>query len=230
MTDLTVLFFGDDQTLPDGDEAGLGWIGRLARAERRFGSAVSFYPLGVAGDRTADIARRWSAETALRLPEGAGGLLVFAFGRNDMAAADDQTLRANLPETLFLAEEILRNARELRPVLWLGPAPLGAKEVELRDPEDRLWRHNNSRVAGLNESFRTLARAIGVPYLDLYNLLLPDHRYMRALKEGDKIHPAGEGHALIADHVCHWHRWRDHMALVHRPPETNGLKAANSGT
>ncbi|HUO23736.1 MAG TPA: hypothetical protein VMU59_14580, partial [Caulobacteraceae bacterium] len=60
--DLRVCFLGDSFTQGTGDDAALGWVGRVVAAERGRGHDLTGYNLGVRGQTGADIAERAAAE------------------------------------------------------------------------------------------------------------------------------------------------------------------------
>ena len=82
MSDHRVCFIGDSFVQGTGDPERLGWTGRVLRTPAW--REVTGYNLGVRRDTSADIARRWQAECAARLPYGIDSAgVVFHFGTND---------------------------------------------------------------------------------------------------------------------------------------------------
>ena len=85
MTTIRICFVGDSLVLGTNDEAYLGWPGRLCREARAAGHDVSLYNLGIRAETSEQIAPRWRAECAPRIPDVHPGALVFSFGANDCA-------------------------------------------------------------------------------------------------------------------------------------------------
>lgn len=84
---MRVCFFGDSYTLGAGDETALGWVGRVAVAARGAGVDLAAFNLGIGGDTSLDVARRWHGEAGRRLEGGDALGVVFAFGTNDADAS-----------------------------------------------------------------------------------------------------------------------------------------------
>ena len=63
---MRICFIGDSFVNGTGDDACLGWAGRLCRDARAAGREVTYYNLGVRRNTSADIARRWRAEKRRR--------------------------------------------------------------------------------------------------------------------------------------------------------------------
>jgi acyl-CoA thioesterase-1 len=223
MTGLRVCFVGDDLTTALGDQGYLGWTDRLLRAEERLGANVSFFELGKPGDTIRDIARRWENETAERMPRDMPGLLVFAFGLNDLADDEQEGVRVSLPEHIFLVESILRDAKDRHPVLWIGP-PLITKIGRLTDQQGTRRKIRDERLACLNDAYKNLARVLAIPYLDLRAILQRDRRWSKQLPASDGVHPTKDGHALIAESVLTWSPWRAHLDRAQQRHVHPGLR------
>ena len=202
-----VCFVGDGALAGIGVEDGLGWPGRLARRLRRQGRAPSVYNLGVRYDTTAEIALRWERECAARLTDQGG--VVFAFGLNDMATHDGDSIRVPLMDSLANAEAIVGRAAARWPVLWVGPPPVLPSNHLRHAVRPRGFVYSHSRLAGLNDAYQSLAAGLDVPYLDLAGALGDGPGWREALERGDGVHPDGHGYELLAAHVAAWDAWRD---------------------
>lgn len=66
MFDRRVLVFGDSFTAGVGDPTALGWVGRVAAAAFAAGEGMTFQPLGIRRDTTADVAARFGTELRAR--------------------------------------------------------------------------------------------------------------------------------------------------------------------
>ncbi len=201
-----VYFFGDSITLGCNDSSGLGWPGRLCRAQPWTGRRIAAYNLGVNGDTSADIAARWRAETAAR-SRNATGLLIFAFGFNDASRRNGGELQVPLPASLEQAQAILSGARELSDVLWIGPTPLDESVNPLLTPYAS-WETRNAEIAAYDAAYAGLAAELGIDYLALYPEFESSARYRAALLAYDGVHPADDGYALIAETVAGWDAWQ----------------------
>jgi acyl-CoA thioesterase-1 len=86
---IRICFFGDSIVNGTGDDACLGWVGRICSAARRRGIDLTCYNLGIRRDTSTDILARWQIEARARLPDQYDGRLVFSFGANDCCPGDD---------------------------------------------------------------------------------------------------------------------------------------------
>lgn len=201
-----IYFFGDSITLGCNDTAGLGWPGRLCRAQVWNGRRIAAYNLGVNGDTSADIAARWRAEVAAR-SRNATGLLVFAFGFNDASRRDGGSLQLSLADSRANARSIIAAALALTDVLWIGPTPLDEGANPLQTPYAS-WETRNADIAACDAGYAELAAELGVAYLALYPRFESSQRYRAALAAYDGVHPADDGYALIAETVAGWDAWQ----------------------
>ena len=208
MSQWRICFVGDSITNGTLDEAYQGWPGRLCAAAAGAGHDVTLYNLGVRAETTALIRRRWRAECEPRIPEPFAGALVFAFGVNDMAEMADGTIRVPIEASVENARAIIAAAQVWKPVLWVGPAPADADRNPFSPQPGISYSFHNGRTRELSERYAALAADLAVPYLPVFDTLERDPVWQRALREGDGIHPTGEGYARIADLVGDWESWR----------------------
>ncbi len=208
MTALRICFVGDSITNGTLDPEYRGWPGRLCAAERERGHDLTCYNLGVRADTSRLIARRWRAECAARLPDVFPGALVFAFGVNDSAEMAGEGIRVPLAESLEIARAMIEEAKAWLPTLWIGPAPVDEARQPLAPGAGISYDFRNARVAAYSAAYAALAREIGVPYLDLYELLIDDPRWQAALADADGVHATGDGYAAMAEKIGAWNAWR----------------------
>jgi acyl-CoA thioesterase I len=209
MTVLRICFIGDSITAGTGDDAYLGWPGRLCAAERARGHDLTNYNLGIRADTTPLVARRWRAECEARLPAEFPAGLVFAFGIND-TAEEPSGLRVNPGESARVARAVLGEAVRWKPTLMIGPTPVDETKMPTRvGPVARDLK--NARIATASRILEGIATEVGVPYLDLYRLLADDPEFRKSLAAGDGVHPTEEGYALMAARIGAWSGWRHWM-------------------
>lgn len=224
-----ICFFGDGLAAAQGDETGLGWVGRLCAIERAAGRSLTSYSLGIEGNTSRDVLTRWRAEAELRagVPRAgvfATGGLVFCFGLHDMAEVAGRGIRVPLPEVLANAEDILTEARDSWPVLWIGPVPSSPGATGPYAAEQ----FSGARTLALSTAFRDLAREIEVPYLDLCSVLPADPAWRQAMAGQASLFPSGSGHQAIASVIRRWGpwiRWMESAPAVARIP-TGVVQAA----
>ena len=182
--DIRICFIGDSLVNGTGDEAALGWAGRLCAMASASNIPVTYYNLGIRRDTSKDILLRWEKECALRLPDSCDGRIVLSCGVND-TAIENGKIRVNSTESCANVRAILRGAKQYT-VLMVGPPP-----VVLGD-------ELNKRIESLSLAFAHEAKALGVPYIDLFSALCADDAYKREVAGNDGAHPRSEGYSKMA--------------------------------
>jgi len=207
MTELRICFVGDSITNGTGDDECLGWPGRLCGTERKQGHDITSYNLGIRAETSEQIASRWQTECAPRLPEPYPAALVFSFGVNDMAE-ENGALRVSKERSLATAKQMISDARDWLPVLWVGPAPINDEKQPFSPGPDRSYSFSTDRLVDLSAAYSRQAKELNVPYLDLMAPLLDDDQWNSALRAGDGVHPTGPGYAVMANLIGAWPAWR----------------------
>ena len=191
---MRICFIGDSFVNGTGDPEYLGWVGRVSAAARRRGCDLTCYNLGIRRDASADVARRWRAEAAARLPADIDGRLVFSFGVND-CLIETGAPPISPDATRATAQAILADALRWKPTLFIGPPPIADAAV-------------NVRVRALSQDLSALCRDLRVPYLDTITPLSADAVWMREVASVDGAHPGAPGYARFAALVDAWAAWR----------------------
>ena len=200
-----IFCLGDSITLGCNDSLGLGWPGRLGRDLRHSEPSLAIYNLGINGDTSLDIARRWRNEVDAR-SGNAAGLILFAFGFNDASRPANGEHQVELEKSIGVARQLLLEAKSVSEVLWIGPTPLDESVNPLRTEFDT-WTMYNAEIAQYDSAYAQLAQEIGIDYLRLFPAFLNSPRYLAALNAGDKVHPGDDGYAMIAESIVTWDSW-----------------------
>jgi lysophospholipase L1-like esterase len=209
---LRICLVGDSIAAGTGDEAGLGWHGRLASSAWASGVDVTIYGLGVRGDTTLDVAGRWQQESVARLPSIFPSAIVFQFGLNDCAVrttdAGESSRRVALGDSLRTLRRVLLEATRMSTVLMVGPAPVDDDRPGPQLVAGLTQRLHNRDIGELDAAFAQVAGSSSVPYLRVFDRLMADEAWSRAVRSGDGIHPTGEGYQALAAIVHVWSAWR----------------------
>lgn len=198
-------FVGDSIVLGTGDDRGLGWVGRICSGLRARWGFPHCYNLGVASDTVVEISARWRVEVSARADRATKPMTVFSFGLND-ATLESGVPRVDLYTCRALARNMLLAARQLGPVLWIGPTPVDDEFGPRRVSTGQVRTRHNRLVARYNDSFRTDAGKIGVPFLDLFTPLIQRQDWPSDLL--DDVHPTSAGYETIAREVRSSQVWR----------------------
>lgn len=186
--DLRVAFVGDSFVAGKGDPHGSGWVGRVVAASHAAGTPLVAYNLGVAGETSADILRRWRGEALPRLSTAADGRVVFAFGANDAVLEGERPRIAADASAANLAEMLVESRALGLSAFVVGPAPLAGDA-------------HRERVVALSERFAAVAAAHRVQYLDIADALAAGV-WQDEARAGDGAHPAAGGYELLASLVA----------------------------
>ena len=204
-----ICFIGDAFTVGAGDETILGWVGRLAQAEWQRNHDVTVYNLGIRGDSTRAIRRRWRGECEARLPQGSNGRLVFMFGGNDAKEIVGTGIDVPLEESVANARAIVAEAAAWYPTLWISLIPMNeTRPYPTLLPGMPQYRFDNGRQALYTQRYAEVARELAVPFLDIHAPLLHDPEWQRLTQSGDGSNPNAEGYARIAALITAWPAWR----------------------
>ena len=195
MAQMRICFIGDSFVSGAYDEECLGWVGRIGAAARRRKHDVSPYNLGVRGETSIQIARRWRAEAERRQSPQQEGRLVFEFGVNDVREVNGKR-QMEAAQSLAAAREILTASVAWKPTLMIGPPPGGDQP-------------RNARVKDLSESMDNLCTLLGVPYFDSFTPLLSSATFIASTKAVDGTHPNASGYAEWARLIDGWSAWRE---------------------
>jgi acyl-CoA thioesterase-1 len=181
-----VLFFGDSFVAGAGDEEGLGWPGRLTAAAWAADLPLTAYNLGVRGESTPDVARRFREESEPRLIPGADNRVVFAVGANDVSLGEDGEQEVATEESVERMAGMLDQAAELEiTAMVLEPGPAGIPDHDQRSRE-------------LGDRFERLCGERGLPFVRILNALLAGDAWGGSTRDRDGIHPSAAGYAALA--------------------------------
>ncbi len=152
--------------------------------------------MGIRGESSADILRRWEAEVAPRFQNQSDRRLVFAFGNNDTRMTE-LGINVTVEDSEANARTILSKAMSQYPTLMIGPSPN-------TDPDHR------GSIQALNKILGGVCIDLGVPYLSVYEGLCSSDVWMHEVGLVDGSHPSAVGYAAFADLVMSWPDWWFH--------------------
>jgi len=194
---IRLFFIGDSFINGTGDPEALGWVGRVCAALQTAGTELTFYNLGIRGDTTTLIARRWQAEVQCRLAPDSQAAFVFSFGANDINFLDGQQ-RVEGAKSLENAQAILATAQAMGPVLMLGSPPVAD------DPAA------NQRLASLCDAIESLCQRQNIPYISTWEAMSATPVWKEEAIANDGAHPRAAGYQALATLVQRspvWQKW-----------------------
>ena len=194
MAQMRICFIGDSFVSGAYDPECLGWVGRISATARERGHDLSPYNLGIRGETSAQIAKRWRAEAEVRQAAQADNRLVFEFGVNDAREVNGKR-QLELAASLASAPEILSAATKWKPTLMVGPPP-GMEAAR------------NVRVDELSRELAKLCAGLSIPYFESYKPLLASDVFLSDVRSVDGTHPGAAGYAEWANLIDAWPAWR----------------------
>jgi acyl-CoA thioesterase I len=208
MTNLRICFVGDSLTNGTNDSQFQGWPGRLCTSECARGHELTHYNLGIRAETSEQIEVRWRAECEPRLLDIHPGALVFSFGVNDMAIENGENIRVSKERSIESAKRMLGEAQQWKPTLWIGPVPVDDSQQPFQSAPTVSYDFSTERLADLSQAYENLASEMGIPYLEILEPLANNNAWNNSFSQGDGVHPAGAGYALMAERIGNWEAWR----------------------
>jgi acyl-CoA thioesterase I len=186
VNDRCVLFFGDSFVAGAGDAEGRGWVGRLVAAAWTAGLAMTAYNLGVRGENTLDVARRFRREAEPRLIPDADNRVVFAVGANDVSVDAGGEMEVPTEDSLRLMIGLLDESEALGlTAMVLGPGPAGIPD-------------HDERSRALGARFEELCAERRLAFIPILDRLLAVEDWTESAKRNDGLHPGAEGYEALA--------------------------------
>ncbi len=191
---MVICYFGDSLTLGYGDEAGLGWPGRLSKSLKEKGQDVTSYNLGVRKDTSSQLQHRWKMEAMLRRMPDQPFKMVFSFGVADVFNG------LSPEESLTGAVAVLSQAKAMGDVLVVGPTPVNDRE-------------KREEITTLSRMIAGLCKRLEIPFVPTIDAMHRSFVYGTALNDGDGVHPAASGYAELAEHILKFNTAREFFGL-----------------
>ena len=151
------------------------------------------YNLGIGGETTAGLRRRFLPELQARLDPEGRSVTAFAYGAND-AAGTGKSFVVPIAEYIKNLSHCIAAAKKLGcGVLLLNITPVSDVADGARRPNGRL--RKNLYIRRYNEALRGLALEQDAFLVDVYSEFVKHKRTVLFAPDG--VHPNAAGHALI---------------------------------
>lgn len=195
---LKILCFGDSITLGEKDIEQGGWADRLKQhyftqfVEHQT-QKITLYNLGVAGETTDGLVKRFDNELRARSIKGQKLIVVYAYGANDIVIHKDKNI---VPEEYYVRnlKRCIESAKKFKAeILLLNLLPI-AESIE-----GKINQHGKLRFArdikGYNFTIKKLCHEMNCQYLDLYASFIENNKQEYLSIDG--VHPNSKGHKLL---------------------------------
>lgn len=194
----TILVFGDSIVWGAADSEGGGWVTRLfIELGRDF--KIDVYNLGVSGDKTPNILKRFESETKARIEEGEEAILIFAVGINDSYFVQSKNaLMTSLEEFKANIQKLIERAQKIsQKIIFVGLTPVEeSKTTPIPWNTDKSYK--NESVKKYNEIVKFICKEKNVHFIEIFDQWIGSD-YKSLLEDG--LHPNSEGHKKIFEMV-----------------------------
>jgi lysophospholipase L1-like esterase len=196
-----ILVFGDSLTWGAWDIKG-GWVERLkCFFIKRYFLNPDFYHLvynlGVSGNTTEDLLKRFELETKQRLKEELEKeiIFIFAIGVNDSCFLKNKNnfwvlpekFKENLQRLIKLTKKYSLN------IAFLGLMPVDESKTTPVSRNQNIF-YKNEYIQKYNEIIKTVCKENNVYFIEIFEKLIKEN-YKNLLEDG--VHPNSKGHQKI---------------------------------
>ena len=196
---MIIYAFGDSITYGAWDIKHSGWATRLRQfldylQEKNPKYYGLFYNLGIPGETTDGLVKRFENETNARGRKGEQALFIFAFGANDAAfVAAENAFRVSIEQFESNLENILKKAQSIsRKILVVNILPV----VEVMNNGRNGKTRKNEYMVKYNKVLKELSDKFSTEFVDAYSLFMnAGHESLFTLDDG--LHPNEKGHELM---------------------------------
>jgi lysophospholipase L1-like esterase len=177
-----------------------------------------FYNLGVRGDGVGQVQQRldhefrYRGELRNRLPD----LLVLSVGINDSARVGNPLgrHRTDFDEFQDQINELLTQARQLCPVLFVGMTPVNEQAM----PFSEVLYYTHADQWRCCEATRLACTSHNIPYLDVFHLWLGrGEPWWLPLISADGLHPNVAGYRALLHDILTWDAFQAAVDLTAVP-------------
>lgn len=191
-----ILIFGDSITYGAWDTKG-GWVQRLReildkRTLKDINKYALVYNLGVSGDTSHDVLKRFEKEADARIDENEETMFIFSFGSNDCVFIyDEKSFAVTEADFVRNINELIALARIYsQKIVFVGLTPMD----EGKTKEVASAYQTNDHLKRFNEIMRRICDEQKIHFIDVY-----DKVSKKDLEDGD--HPNSKGHEKIFNEV-----------------------------
>jgi lysophospholipase L1-like esterase len=186
-----ICIFGDSIVRGGIDKEKGGWANRLRLFLESKDDDVRTYNLGVSGNNSNDLIKRFNIEAEAREP----GIIIFAIGTNDAAYAKSKKGNYVPIENFKENLEILKQRAEklTLKIIFIGLTKAD-EEKTLPIPWHKDFYHKNKNIREYDRAIKYFCEKNNLPFIEMFDLLDNDDL-------ADGLHPNSAGHEKIFQRV-----------------------------
>lgn len=197
-----ILVFGASTTYGAWDISGGGWVQRLRKfideeeEKAGFKNHHLIYNLGISGDKTAGLLKRFEGETQARIKENKETIFLFHIGINDAIYNQQQGKTETTPEKFAenLTKLITLAKKYSQKIILIGSMPVDSRVDPMPWSPDRSYQ--NEHVERFNSIVSEVATKEGVNFIEIFQEFINEN-YSKLLEDG--VHMNDEGHKQMAE-------------------------------
>ena len=198
-----ILVFGDSITYGNWDREG-GWVQRLRKfLDKRNLTDPDFYcliyNLGISGNDTENLLKRFEFETEQRLKEGEETIFIFAIGINDTQFLhSENSLKVGPKKFKENIQKLIELARKISSkIIFIGLTPVDeSKTTPIPWNTDKSYK--NEYIEEYDEIIKSVCEKNKILFIDVFKMF-KKLNYRNLLEDG--LHPNSEGHEKIFEVV-----------------------------
>lgn len=196
---MNICIFGDSITWGATDCEKGGWAERL-KAEL-MAKDIDVYNLGISGDTTEEILKRFDAEAEARNPD----IIIFAIGINDSLnigkekIIDTDKFQDNISSLFYKAKKITDK------ISFVGLTNVDETKTNPYFPSETGKSYNNQSIGEYDEAIKIFCEEKDIAFVDMFGLLINDEDLY------DGLHPTSIGHQKMLEKIKKEleHIWKD---------------------
>jgi len=198
-----ICVFGDSVAWGAWDKEG-GWVQRLRKffdiknlSDPNFYCLV--YNLGVSGNKTKDILKRFEFEIKQRLEEVEETIIIFAIGINDSYFLhNEDKLRTSVEDFRTNIQKIINAAKKFSiKIIFVGLTPVDESKTT-PIPWDTNKSYKNEFIQKYNEIIKSVCKENKIYFVEIFEQWVKSD-YKQLLEDG--LHPNSNGHEKIFETV-----------------------------
>lgn len=193
----TICVFGDSVTYGAWDRESGGWVSRLRKYLDSQNGYHIVYNVGISGDTTQSLLKRFKSESAARFSEAQSekdpSIIIFDIGANDAGRFEGKRTIENKEFSENLRKLKVMARKYTKQIFFLNLIPVSEQKT---DPVE--WNHDisylNNDINALNDVLKSVSFEEAVNIINVRDSF-DGRNYHKLLEDG--LHPNAEGHELI---------------------------------
>lgn len=179
---MTICIFGDSIAWGASDCEKGGWADQLKN--HLMNEDIDVYNLGISGDNTADLLKRFETETEARNPD----IIIFAIGINDSRSTNENRSISltNFQDNISLLVEKARKFTDK--IVFIGLTSVDETKTAPYFSDETNETFNNQSIGEYDEVIRSFCEDNDLIFVDMLGLLINDEDLC------DGLHPSSAGH------------------------------------